>query len=327
MDRNPSRYRDLIDYRRTDQHQNQVNFSKLMLDVAARLLGKPTSKTAFEWRFGRHGSLAVDLRKGVWHDHEAGEGGGVLALIERETGKRGREALEWLGLDVDSPEYQREPRQNSPKPADIDETASINERIARAMRIWSEAVPILGTPAEAYLLGRGCALPPAGEDVIRWHPACPYDKGGAPCMVALMTDALTCEPRAIHRTPITLDGTRDKARPKKMLAPSHGCVIRLEDDADVIGGLGLTEGIETALAVIAADWRPVWACGCAGTLRDMPVLRIPCLTVFADNDASGTGQEAGRTCARRWADAGHEARVMTPPLVGSDFNDLMRGAA
>ena len=43
-------------------------------------------------RFGNHGSMAVDLEKGVWHDHEAGEGGGVLDLIERCTGLNGADA-------------------------------------------------------------------------------------------------------------------------------------------------------------------------------------------------------------------------------------------
>ena len=38
----------------------------------------------------------LDLGKGTFFDHELGQGGGVLDLIERETGKTGEERLQWL---------------------------------------------------------------------------------------------------------------------------------------------------------------------------------------------------------------------------------------
>lgn len=74
--------------------------------VARKLCGEPnralSSKT--ELRFGSQGSLSVDLAKGVWHHHEEGKGGGVLALIERETGHKNGEAVAWLrdelGADI-----------------------------------------------------------------------------------------------------------------------------------------------------------------------------------------------------------------------------------
>lgn len=49
-----------------------------------------------ELRFGTGGSLSVDLPKGVFKDHETGEGGGTLAFVmrERRTDKVG--ALQWL---------------------------------------------------------------------------------------------------------------------------------------------------------------------------------------------------------------------------------------
>ena len=66
--------------------------------LARRLLGEPNMRLSNgrELRFGSHGSLSVDLNKGVWHDHEAGIGGGVLDLVERETSVRGPERFRWL---------------------------------------------------------------------------------------------------------------------------------------------------------------------------------------------------------------------------------------
>jgi predicted P-loop ATPase len=74
-----------------------------METVARRLLGEPNKhlSTKDELRFGTHGSLSVDLEKGTFYDHEAGEGGGVLDLIAREKGGRNGEALDWLRDELD----------------------------------------------------------------------------------------------------------------------------------------------------------------------------------------------------------------------------------
>jgi hypothetical protein len=82
------------------------DFSRLMPQVVERLrergyLGQPTSghHRKDELRFGTHGSLSVDLSKGVWRDHETDEGGGVLDLICRGIGaEKGDKAaaVNWL---------------------------------------------------------------------------------------------------------------------------------------------------------------------------------------------------------------------------------------
>lgn len=54
---------------------------------------------------------------------------------------------------------------------------------------------------------------------------------------------------------------------------------------------------------------------------------IEAITVIVDNDANGKGQQAFRSVARRWLEAGREVRRILPSIVGTDLNDLMRGAA
>jgi hypothetical protein len=73
-------------------------------------------------------------------------------------------------------------------------------------------------------------------------------------------------------------------------------VIRLVPEEDVATGLGLAEGIETALAVMQrAGWSPVWAANSAGAMDRFPVLPgIESLTIFADAD--GAGIKAARGC-------------------------------
>lgn len=73
-------------------------FVAAMPTVARELLGEPNKALSSknELRFGSQGSLSVDLRKGRWYDHEAGKGGGVLALVMREQRCEKLQAVEWL---------------------------------------------------------------------------------------------------------------------------------------------------------------------------------------------------------------------------------------
>lgn len=73
--------------------------------VARALLGDPNPRlsSVTELRWGSHGALSVDLKKGVWHDHQSGEGGGVLDLLRRERGIANGAAFEFLaeiGIEV-----------------------------------------------------------------------------------------------------------------------------------------------------------------------------------------------------------------------------------
>jgi putative DNA primase/helicase len=74
-----------------------IDFTAIVEPVALELLGKPSSRQGNRWRWGSKGSLSADMQAATWFDHEAGEGGGLLALIERETGlAEPREQLNWL---------------------------------------------------------------------------------------------------------------------------------------------------------------------------------------------------------------------------------------
>lgn len=74
------------------------NLAATIGSVAKVLLGDSNARlsSSTQARYGRNGSVSVDIIKGIWHDHETGVGGGVLDLIEARTGKKGRDAFEWL---------------------------------------------------------------------------------------------------------------------------------------------------------------------------------------------------------------------------------------
>jgi hypothetical protein len=141
-------------------------------------------------------------------------------------------------------------------------------------------------------------------------------------MVALLRDLRTDEACGIHRTFLTREGVRLE---KKMLGRSKAATIKLCPDHEVTSGLGIVEGIETALSILGTGWHPVWALGSAGAIRTFPVLPgVQALTIFADHDANGAGEDAAEACAERWVSSGREVTVVTPYSCGADFKDCLR---
>jgi putative DNA primase/helicase len=75
----------------------QDDFARYIEPAALALLGEPNERRGNEWRYGNHGSLAIDVEAGTWYDHEQAEGGGVLRLIQREAGAAtNKAAVRWL---------------------------------------------------------------------------------------------------------------------------------------------------------------------------------------------------------------------------------------
>jgi len=211
------------------------------------------------------------------------------------------------------------------------------KRIEQAQALWREGVPIIGNVAEQYLRHRGLFITAevVDADALRFHPACPFhlEDGAAaqlPTMLGLMRDIITDEPKAIHRTALRIDGSGKVDLPglrnaSRMLGPVKGTALKLTRDTDVTDGLGIAEGIETALTIICAGWQPVWACGSAGAIEKFSVLPgIESLTIFADADQ--VGLTAAAACQARWVDAGLECRILVPPEAGADWNDVGRAA-
>ncbi len=306
------------------------DFAALLGPVAHALLGEPSRglSTPRELRFGTRGSLSAKIagpKAGLWHDHENAVGGGVVALVQHVRHCDRPSAINWLrerGF-VGSPGHAPpRPRPALRPPETSSRAVQEPQTIDLARRIWHESAPARGTPAETYLQSRGVTLP-ARCPVLHFHPACPRGGERLPAMLALMTPAETNAPCGVHRTFLRPDGRGKAEGASKMMAGAAG-VIRLSFDDEVELGIGLTEGIETALALITlVGWRPIWAAASAGAMAKFPVLAgIESITLFCDRDDKGAGLAAARGCAARWRDAKREATIELPP-EGSDWLDAL----
>lgn len=286
---------------------------------------------------GRYGTARCPAHRDRSPSLSVGEGQDGKLLVKCFAGCDQRQVIDtlrrlelWAGRSEDIPpgatEQEARRERKAAKERDRRRREVFVERTWR--EVWANAAPAAGSPIEAgWLPLRG--IEPHRLDLsripLRWSPRCPLGKETAPAMVALMTDAATGEPVGIHRTFLAVDGGAKAfgSDSRKMLGSAG--VVRLSPDDEVGVGLGICEGIETGLAVMAAGWRPIWACASLGALERFPILAgIEALTIFADpkpNEVAGA-----RACAARWAAAGREA-VVRIPQAGGDWNDRLRAAA
>lgn len=116
--------------------------------VAIELLGEPNAQLSgqHELRFGKHGSVSVDLERGMFFDHTEKHGGGVLWAIQQWAGAKveGGGAVQWMrerGYDVEDDRPAPPPRQQA---------ASSSSRIDPAGNWLPPAVPDGGRLTKTY---------------------------------------------------------------------------------------------------------------------------------------------------------------------------------
>jgi putative DNA primase/helicase len=178
-------------------------------------------------------------KEGLWFDHEQGRGGDVVEFIRIECGCSFQEALDYAASFVPGLRYgdgaPRRPERPAPRIiSDKNDDAGDERKIERALTIWSQTVSLRGTPAEGYLRSRAIEVPDEALDVLRFHPACPWEDSRRPALVVLIRDVVTDEPAAIHRTALTADGCKIERR---ALGSKGGGAIKLTPDAGITGEL------------------------------------------------------------------------------------------
>jgi putative DNA primase/helicase len=273
---------------------------------------------------GERDSLAINVKSARWRCHSCGAAGlDVLAFHRQRTGlgfmEAARELGAWLDPDAGNARGLARPVAR-PQPPTAPDPAAERKR-ALAGRLWAQSLLIdEDTPAGQYLLGRGCLLPPVDGD-LRWLPALSLFDQTGPAMVGRMTASTDRDDAVgLHVTWLRETAVGQWARgERRYLGPKAGAVVRLWGDEAVTTSLGVSEGLETGLALAHAH-RPAWACMDAGNLAALPILAgIEALLVAVDNDDAG--RAAARVCAARWASAGVEVRLAMPATAGTDLVD------
>ena len=222
------------------------------------------------------------------------------------------------------------------KPATCGPSPERMRKLAKS--IWQQAKPIeAGDAVETYLSRRGIALAEYPK-VLRTHPALGFYVKEAgrtrsklvrtyPAMVAAVQGpdghAVT-----LHRTYLEQGAKAPIADSKKLLnAGISGAAVRLFEPTDE---LAVAEGIETALAVHVRTGRPVWAALSATNMEKMWIpANVTRIGIYADHDASYTGQAAAYALAKRLKAQAkrtgpREVAVYVPRDADTDWADVLR---
>jgi hypothetical protein len=199
-------------------------------------------------------------------------------------------------------------------------------RIKNARRIYEPLGSALGTPAEIYIrvARRITILLPS---ILRFG-LCPHRLGGVLRAMALPIVDVEGEQTAIHMTYLREDGSDKADLPHKDLQREtrgvvRGGMIRL---AEYDPGLELlvAEGVENTFSGMEIFSLPGWSAVSAGGLKsaDLPS-EVRRIVLAVDNDHGSTGQRNAAAAYQRWTEEKRSVRIVMPPLVGTDFNDVL----
>lgn len=302
-----------------------INFAALFEPVALELLGDPNSKGGNRWRWGSKGSLSADVDAGTWYDHESSEGGGVLALIERETGITGSAGqIGWLAdrglveardtrksvIDPAQIERQRQQRaeEQSQRQAEreADKVGEQAQAAERAMWLWGSYKQ--ADPSHPYLALKG--IDPAGHS-LRQH------QSGKTLVVPMFAAG-----ELVNLQFISDDG--DKRFLKD--GQTNGCYTLIGKDSGQ--GRAFCEGYADGYTVWKASGQQAVVVFSAGNLAHVvESMGRPGDVVAADNDnAVKLGHGFGKRLDSYGT--GHKVAMMAglpfylPDVPGKDFNDL-----
>jgi Toprim domain/CHC2 zinc finger len=185
----------------------------------------------------------------------------------------------------------------------------------KAIWLWSQHVPIIGTPGERYLRARGYPgeIPPT-LGFVRARDSYPPAIIAAFGMTEEREPGILAAPRwvnAVHLTRLRPDGSDRERSPeaKIMIGRSVGSPIVLAPVNDLLG-LAITEGIEDALSVHLATGLGAWAAASAGrmpALADILPSYIETVTIFAHPEK--VGQDKARELANKLHGRGVEVFI------------------
>lgn len=314
-------------------------------------------------------SLVINLSgpyQGRWRDYvpisAKVESGDMLDLIAAVYGLAGKGeavawAKDWLGIvDQWSPAGSVKPNEaelarraeeararQAAQAATAEQEREAKMRGARALFLHEKAVPIAGTPAEAYLVGRGLSKAPIGEwpGSLRFHPEVYHGPSRVkmPAMLAMVVTA-TGKHVATHRTFIERQHgqwRKIEGNAKMVLGPMWGGFVPVAKGASGKSmrhmasdePVYVAEGIEKCIAIRMK--MPTARIICSVNLGNMGAIILPevarKLVLVADrDDGEQQLQVLERAMARQQARGIHVQQVM-PPAPYKDIDEWMLAVA
>jgi putative DNA primase/helicase len=249
---------------------------------------------------------------GRWICSQCGSGDG-WSLVMLKYGWSFMDAVRNIAPIIGSVEFV-------PSPSEEDES----KKREFMNKIWKDSGPLTGGDlVTKYLRSRGIVIQPDTTQV-RLNPFCHESETNTqmPAMVCMVRD-VSGKPIGLHRTYLTDKAEKaDLKSPRKAIGKTARGSIRLMPATDTVG---VAEGVESALSAAQLFDMPVWAVVNAGGMESFhPPEGVRKIVIFADNDATFTGQKAAYNLANRlYLKDFIVDDPQIPVIRGDDWNDVL----
>ncbi|MCC3245443.1 phage/plasmid primase, P4 family [Methylocystis sp. WRRC1] len=287
----------------------------------------PSSRSGRDLRWGSRGSFALNVTTGKWFDHEADEGGDMVALIQREMNCSFIDALHWargyLQWDDAANAFDEAQQCNAAEmrlKSEREDVARSAMQTARARRLFDASMPVINTLGERYLRATRAI------DAESW-PACLCWNAQHQALVFAVTndsgEVVAVQMIAVSEDACKNDGHWGHAGVKHSIGHIKEGFVRFLGAAE--GPLLLAEGPETGLTVWAATGFSTLVALGSVTRAQPPGDRRMIVCMDDDpNDAVATKKRA--EAIEAWRSEGCDIAEAHPFEVRrgnkSDFNDL-----
>ena len=238
-----------------------------------------------------------------------------------------------LGIEKERPKINSFSNSKKESERNREEEKEKNKKLLERLRkVWKESFPLSAPeaePARIYFARRGLSFETfLSCGCLRFHPSLPYYNdskekiGEFPAILGVLLNTKR-EAITIHRIYITAEGKKAPVeKPKKLMSyPSDKSVCGsgvylgfTPFPRKVPKMIGIAEGIETALAVREATGLPMIAATNAVLMEKLEIPEnVKFITVWGDNDETGTGQKAVKNLCVRLKEQGKKVLGFIPP--------------
>jgi len=298
-------------------------------DIAMALFAhRPVESTRNEIRIGNNGSLWIDRGNGIFKDHESGEHGDVLSLIQYALACDFKSAKAWLNSFLGEA-YTPPPNQIIKQPTT--RLRGTVERRKKALEKWRQSQPITGTLAERYLREhRAIALGTLAVD-LRFHPSLWHykEEQSFPALVAALRggDGNIIAVHGIFLDLVTGNKAKLSSGSSKLsFASIAGASVRLGNHSGGEARLAICEGIEDGLSIMQLTGCPVWAVCGAGNFKQLLIPdSVTEIVICADRNAAGSpADKATKAFASKLQREGRNVSITPPPEGSKDWNEHLQ---
>ena len=298
--------------------------------IARYYANAPVTSLPSNIRIGNKMGLSYSIAKGLYHDFSTGEGGDGIAFVQALTGCNFADVPDVVARVAGGAVAVTHAHASSAANISHPNVSQLQKQ-EFALKIWQESKRVTQSmlaqanhPLSLYLKHRGIAAQALQSSDIAFHPQLWHGQTQAthPALVALMRDKAG-KAQAIHRIYLSDDGQklqRDGVNAKTTLGIVKGCAIWLAQPNQ--GVIGITEGLEDALSVMALCSTPTIALtGTSGLLNVELPASIHELRIFQDNDEAG--MIAAQKAERRFIAEGRRVMRIQPRQAHKDFNEWL----